>query len=160
MKLPRFLLIFLRLTVGLIFVVMGLWKIGENEYSISGRVGELFTFMESTGLWWDLVGWTQVIAGVLLITQRFATVAALLLFGVTLNIAAVNIALWPEFGTTMTLTAYALVSLVLLLGHDLDRWQYIFWRQAPVLAEQSLCGQRSAVELAAAVDAVPPRPVA
>jgi uncharacterized membrane protein YphA (DoxX/SURF4 family) len=133
-KLPRALRIFLRVTVGVIFLLMGLWKVGDNEYSISGRVGELFTFMESTGLWWDLVGWTQIVAGALLITQRFATFAALLLFGVTLNIAAVNIALWPEFGTTMALTVYAMFALALLLLHDLDRWEYIFWKHPPVIA--------------------------
>jgi uncharacterized membrane protein YphA (DoxX/SURF4 family) len=133
-KLPRALRIFLRVTVGVIFVLMGLWKVGENEYRIAGRIGELFTFMESTGLWWDLVGWTQIVGGALLITQRFATFAALLLFGVTLNIAAVNIAFWPEFGTTMALTVYAMIALAFLLLHDLDRWEYIFWKHPPVLA--------------------------
>jgi uncharacterized membrane protein YphA (DoxX/SURF4 family) len=140
LKLPRGLRILLQVTTGLIFIFMGLWKVGDNQYAISGRVGELFTFMESTGLWWDLVGWTQIVGGTLLITQRFATFAALLLFGVTLNIAAVNIALWPEFGTTMLLTAYAMVSLGLLLMHDLDRWQYIFWKSPPVLAELNTRG--------------------
>jgi uncharacterized membrane protein YphA (DoxX/SURF4 family) len=135
MKLPRSLAIFLRITVGLIFVAMGSWKVGSNEYHMGGRIGELFTFMESTGLWWDLVGWTQIVAGVLLMTQRFATFAAMVLFGVTMNVAAVNIAFWPEFATTMLLTAYAGVSLVLLLLHDLDRWEYIFWKHPPVLAE-------------------------
>jgi uncharacterized membrane protein YphA (DoxX/SURF4 family) len=134
LKLPKLLLVFLRVTVGIAFVAMGSWKIGTNTYAMGGRVGELFSFMESTGLWWDLVGWTQVVAGAMLITQRFATVAALVLFGVSVNIAAVNIALWPAFGTTVWLTAYAAVSLALLLLHDLDKWQYIFWKQPPVLA--------------------------
>jgi uncharacterized membrane protein YphA (DoxX/SURF4 family) len=133
LKLPRPLLLSLRITVGLIFVLMGQWKIGHNEYAMGGRIGELFRFMETTGLWWDLVGWSQVVAGVLLITQRFASFAALVLFGITLNIAAVNLAFWPEFGTTMGLTAYALAALVLLLLHDLDRWQYVFWKQPPVV---------------------------
>lgn len=112
---------------------MGSWKIGSNAYHMGGRVGELFTFMETTGIWWDLVGWTQVMAGILLITQRFATFGALVLFGVTVNIAAVNIALWPEFGTTVWLTAFAGGALFLLLLHDLDKWQYIFWRRPPVV---------------------------
>jgi uncharacterized membrane protein YphA (DoxX/SURF4 family) len=81
------------------------------------------------GLRWDMVGWTQIVAGVLLVTQRFATVAALVLFGVTVNIAAVDIAFWPEFATTMTLTAFAGVSLSLLLLHDFDKWRFIFWKR-------------------------------
>jgi uncharacterized membrane protein YphA (DoxX/SURF4 family) len=133
-KLPRAVLIFLRVTVGLIFIAMGTWKVGDNVYGMGGRIGELFTFMESMGLWWDMVGWTQIVAGVLLVTQRFATVAALVLFGVTVNIAAVNIAFWPEFATTMTLTAYAGVSLSLLLLHDFDKWRFIFWKHPPLLA--------------------------
>jgi uncharacterized membrane protein YphA (DoxX/SURF4 family) len=135
LKLPRPLNAFLRITVGLIFVMMAFWKIGDNHYSMGGRVGELFTFMESTGLWWDLVGWTQLVAGILLCIRRFATFATLVLFGVTMNIAAVNVSLWPEFGTTMLLTGYALIGLALLLLHDLDRWQYIFWKDPPVLAD-------------------------
>jgi uncharacterized membrane protein YphA (DoxX/SURF4 family) len=73
LKLHRALLVFPRVTVGLVFVLMGSWKIGQNEYRMGGRIGELFTFLETTGLWWDLVGWTQVMAGVLRITQRYAT---------------------------------------------------------------------------------------
>jgi lactoylglutathione lyase len=142
-KLPRALVIVLRVTVGLIFVAMGSWKVGAQEYHMGGRIGELFTFMESTGLWWDLVGWTQIVAGVLLITRRFATFAALVLAGITVNIAAVSIAFWPEFATTMVLTAYALVALTLLLLHDLDKWQYIFWRHPPDLADQTAAARHS-----------------
>ncbi len=134
-KLPRVVLVGLRVTVGLIFLMMGSWKVGTNEYRMGGRVGELFTFMESMGLWWDLVGCTQIIAALLLITQRFATVGALVLFGVTINIAAVNIALWPAFGTTVWLTAYAFVALTLLLLHDFDKWEYVFWKRAPFAPE-------------------------
>jgi uncharacterized membrane protein YphA (DoxX/SURF4 family) len=134
-ELPRPLHIFIRVTVGMIFMLMALWKIGDNHYAMGGRVGELFNSLEATGLWWDLVGWTQLLAGILLCTRRFTTPAALLLFGVTINIAAVNLSLWPEFGTTMVLTAYALLGLGILLLHDLDRWQYIFWKEPPVLAD-------------------------
>ena len=135
-KLPRFVLVGLRITVGLIFVLMGTWKTGVNVYRMGGRIGELFTFMGTLQPWWAIVGWTQIVAGALLVTQRFATVAALVLFGVTLNIAAINVALWPEFGTTMVLTAYALVGLTLLLLHDLDKWEYVFWKRPPVVVDQ------------------------
>jgi hypothetical protein len=30
---------------------MTAWKIGSNEYLMGGRIGERFTFMETTGLW-------------------------------------------------------------------------------------------------------------
>lgn len=132
-KLPRAMVIGLRVTVGLIFIMMGMWKTGGYVYRMGGRIGELFTFMATIQPWWALVGWTQIIAGALLITQRFATVAALVLLGVTVNIVAVNVALWPEFGTTMYLTAYAFVGLVLLLLHDLDKWQYLFWKWPPIV---------------------------
>lgn len=136
-KLPRVVLVVLRVTVGLLFMVMGSWKIGAQDFSYGDGdpVGELFAFMEATGLWWDLVGWSQVVAGALLVTQRFATVGALVLFGVTLNVAAVNVALWPAFGTTVWFTAYAFVALALLLLHDLDKWQYVFWKRAPTVLE-------------------------
>ena len=135
LPLPRAVVVALRATTGLLFVMMGSWKVGANEYAMGGRIGELFAFFATLGPWWALVGWTQIAAGVLLVTQRFATAAALALFGVTVNIAAINAALWPEFGTTMGLTAYALVALTLLLWHDLDRWEYVFWKRPPTPAD-------------------------
>ena len=132
-KLPRFVAVGLRVTIGLLFVLMGTWKIGDSEYQMGGRIGELFTFMGTLQPWWALVGWTQIVAGALLAAQRLVTVAALVLFGVAINVAAINLALWPEFGTTMLLTAYALVGLCLLLLHDLDKWQYLFWRRPPTM---------------------------
>jgi len=133
-KLPRPLLLFLRVSVGLIFILMGSWKIGINEYKMGGSVGTFFTFMESTGIWWDVIGWSQVIAGLLLITQRFATIGAFLLFGITINIALVNITYWPAFGSTMVLTVYSFIVLSLLLLHDYDKWKFLFWKNPPVFS--------------------------
>lgn len=138
LKLPRPVLIGLRVVVGLIFVAMGSWKIGSaaGDYQMGGRIGDLFNVLATVEMWWALIGWSQVVAGALLITQRFATVGALVLAGVTVNIVAVNLSFWPEFATTMSLTAFALVGLALLLLHDLDRWQYVFWKRPPVLASR------------------------
>lgn len=129
-RLPRPAVLGLRLSIGLIFVAMGTWKLGQPVYHMGGRVGELFTFLATLQPWWAMVGWTQIVAGVLLLVPRVATLAAVVLLGVTVNIAAINVALWPEFGTTMGLTAYALVGLVLLLWHDADRWRSLFVRPA------------------------------
>jgi uncharacterized membrane protein YphA (DoxX/SURF4 family) len=130
LTLPKFVVISLRISVGLIFVLMGSWKVGSNEYSMGGRIGELFTFLATMDIWWRTIGWVQIGAGVMLITQRFATVGALILLGVAVNIALVNLALWPDFGTTMILTAYALVALTLLLWHDASRWMPLLRRDA------------------------------
>ena len=136
LKLPRLVLVGIRIVVGLVFMMMGSWKIGREtgDYHMGGRIGELFNFLATVPVWWALIGWTQIVAGVLLVTQRFATVGALVLAGVTVNVIAVNLSFWPEFATTMYLSLVAAVGLALLLLHDLDKWQYVFWRRPPVVA--------------------------
>jgi uncharacterized membrane protein YphA (DoxX/SURF4 family) len=125
----------LRVSIGVIFIAMGSWKFGQSSFQMGGRIGELFTFLSTLQPWWGMVGATQIGAGLLLMTPRFTTLAAAILFGVTVNIAAINIALWPDFGYTMTLTAYAFVGLVLLLLHDINRWRFLFWQPSPQSAE-------------------------
>lgn len=78
-----------------------------------------------------MLGLAQIAAGALLMTKRFAPLAALVLFAVTINIAAINVALWPDFGTTMLLTAYALAGLSLLLVHDRHAWMPLLRGPAP-----------------------------
>lgn len=126
LRLPRAVHIGLRVSIGVIFIAMGSWKFGHASFQMGGRIGELFTFFSTLQPWWGMVGATQIGAGLLLMTPRFTTLAAAILLGVTVNIAAINIALWPDFGNTMTLTAYAFVGLTLLLLHDINRWRVLF----------------------------------
>ncbi len=49
----------------------------------------------------------------------------------------------------MMLTAYATVSLALLLLHDLDTWEYIFWKHPPVFASPFAPTPPGAAELVA-----------
>jgi uncharacterized membrane protein YphA (DoxX/SURF4 family) len=130
--------VIVRIALGVLFIAYGAWKVGDGYVPLAETdhpVGLFFRFMEDTGFWWDLVGWTQIVAGVLLITQRFATVGALILLPVVVNILAVNVSLYPAFGATIYLTGVTLALTLFLVAYDYPKWKYVFWRHPPDAAE-------------------------
>src|ERR1043165_269514 len=75
--------IYLRYLIGGAFVIaaFGMGKFNNQELLISSPgvsieklepIQQFFRVMATSGLYWKFIGWSQVIAGVLLMTQRFA----------------------------------------------------------------------------------------
>jgi len=54
-------------------------------------IQQFFRVMVDSGLYWQFIGWTQIFAGVLLMTQRFARLGALIFFGLIVNIFVITV---------------------------------------------------------------------
>lgn len=83
-----------------------------------------FRVMAESGLYWNFIGWSQVIAGGFLMTQRFASLGAVLFFGIILNIFVITVAY--GFTGTPIVTGLMLLAVVFLLLWDIEKWQFLF----------------------------------
>lgn len=121
--------IYLRYLIGGAFIIaaIGMGKLsGENHLMESGAqpiqnlqpIQQFFRVMVDSGMYWQFIGWTQIIAGVLLITQRFAKLGSLLFFGMILNIFIITLSY--HFQGTPIITGLMLAASVYLLIWDID----------------------------------------
>jgi hypothetical protein len=126
--------IYLRYLIGGAFVIaaFGMGKISGTSnlmYSMDKPIQDLqpiqqfFRVMTDSGLYWKFIGWTQIIAGFLLMTQRFARLGALIFFGLILNIFIITVAY--EFKGTPVVTGLMLLATTYLLVWDLRALQFL-----------------------------------
>jgi hypothetical protein len=126
--------VYLRYLIGGGFVIaaIGMGKLSGGVYMLSADakpIGELepiqqfFRVMTDSGLYWQFIGWTQVVGGFLLMTQRFAKLGALIFFGLILNIFVITVSY--EFRGTPIVTGLMLLATAYLILWDLDSLQYI-----------------------------------
>jgi hypothetical protein len=72
-----------------------------------------FEVLYQTGLYWQFIGWAQLLAGFLLMTQRYAKLGALVNFPIILNVFVITISM--EFGGTPLITGLMLLANLLLI---------------------------------------------
>jgi len=123
--------IYLRYLIASAFVFASLPKImGERFTQIppSDPVGYYFEAMYQTGFYWNFLGWGQMLAALLLMTQRFAALGAVLFYPIIINIWLVT---WSiGFKGTPTVT------FLMFLGNTyLLVWEYR--RLLPLLQPES-----------------------
>jgi hypothetical protein len=127
--------IYLRYLIGSAFVIaaFGMGKFSNHEVGISSPgapietlmpIQQFFRVMADSGLYWNFIGLTQVIAGGLLMTQKFAKLGALIFFGIILNIFVITVSY--GFNGTPVVTGLMLLASTYLLLWDADSLQYIF----------------------------------
>ncbi|MBX2968567.1 MAG: hypothetical protein KF803_04300 [Cyclobacteriaceae bacterium] len=126
--------IYLRYLIGGAFVIaaFGMGKISGTSnlmYSMDKPIQNLepiqqfFRVMTDSGLYWKFIGWTQIVAGFLLMTQRFARLGALIFFGLILNIFIITVAY--KFTGTPLVTGLMLLATTYLLVWDLRALQFL-----------------------------------
>lgn len=120
--------IYLRYLMGFAFVFASIVKIkGERFTSLSTDtpVGYFFEAMYQSGFYWNFLGWSQFIAGAILMTQRFATIGAMIFFPIILNVALITH--FVNFGTgTPSVTTLMLLGTIFLLIWDYRKWTILF----------------------------------
>lgn len=120
--------IYLRYLVGFAFVFASIVKIKSMRFTSippTEPVGYFFDAMYQTGFYWNFLGWGQFIAGALLMTQRFATVGAMMFLPIILNVFVITHAIDFGMGTPIITTLMLLATIFLILW-DYKKWMILF----------------------------------
>ncbi len=121
-------IIYTRYLVGGAFVFASLIKIkGQRFTQITDEgghsVGHFFEMMYQSGLYWQFLGWAQLLAGLLLLTQRYALLGALAYVSIMANIFVITISY--DFAGTPIITGLMLLAGLLLLAWDWNRLRVV-----------------------------------
>jgi hypothetical protein len=84
----------------------------SHEDAPLGSTMHFFEVLYQTGLYWQFIGWAQLLAGFLLMTQRFAKLGVLANLPIILNVFVITISM--EFGGTPVITGLMLLANLLL----------------------------------------------
>jgi hypothetical protein len=114
--------IWTRYLIGFAFIPSGLKKVLGLRFTsmpVSNPVGFFFEALYQSGIYWNFLGWTQVIAAFLLMTQRFATLGNAIFFPLVFNVFLIT---WSmQFKGTVYITALMLLASFCLLLWDLPK---------------------------------------
>lgn len=113
-------IIYTRYLIGGAFVFACIIKIKGKRFTTFsqedaplGSAMHFFEVLYQTGIYWQFLGWAQLIAGFLLMTQRYAKLGALVNFPILLNVFVITISM--EFGGTPIITGLMLLANLLLI---------------------------------------------
>lgn len=129
--------IYTRYLVGGAFVFASLIKIKGHRFTqLADDAGghspaHFFEMMYQSGLYWQFLGWAQLLAGLLLLTQRYALLGALGFVAIMANIFVITISF--DFPGTPVITGLMLLAGLLLLAWDWNRLRVV--ANLPVAAE-------------------------
>ena len=84
--------------------------------------------MKQTGYMWPLLGFFEVALGLLLILQKPASIAALLMLPITLQIFCFHLFLEPEDTWELFLTSLYFIINISLVLIDFKLWKPLLWR--------------------------------
>ncbi|WP_111706241.1 hypothetical protein [Lutibacter citreus] len=129
--LPQIFIIYTRYLIGGAFVFASLIKIkGKRFTSQSGELNPInsawhfFETMYQSGLYWKFIGVCQLIAGFLLMTQRFSKLGALINLPIILNIFIITLSYY--FAYTPVITRFMLIANLLLIFWEWNDFKIIF----------------------------------
>lgn len=118
--------IYLRYLIGGAMVFSSIVKIkGERFTSMDGikePINSAWHFFETlyqSGIYWRFIGWGQLIAGLLLMTQLYAALGAVMMFPIVINIFIITISYY--FAFTPVITGLLLVANIFLLLWDYQK---------------------------------------
>lgn len=118
-SISQWIIIHLRYLVGSAFFPSGLIKLmGERFTRISTHhpIGYFFEALYQSGFYWNFLGLAQMTAGILLMTQRFATLGALMFLAILSNIWLITLSL--SFAGTWIITSLMMIAVVILVIWD------------------------------------------
>ena len=142
MKLFQIFTILIRYLLGIAFVWASVFKIfgirftptsGENEpiYSLA----HLLEAMYRSGFYWNFIGWGQMVAGFLIMSQTFSTLGAVVYFPIMLSIFILTTA----FGASIfwITTSLMLLANIYLLFWDWNRLKFIIQNKPSSYTDQT-----------------------
>ncbi len=118
----RRLTVLTRILLAIGFMPSGLTKVLGNPFTLLGPespIGYFFDALYQTGFYWRFIGMAQLVAALLLLIPRTATLGVLIYFPIILNIYVITVSL--HFRGTTYLTGLMLLACIYLLCWDYDR---------------------------------------
>jgi len=116
--------IYLRYLIGGAFVFSSVPKIyGERFMTQNGEMAPIDTFphlfetLYRSGLYWEFLGWSQLVASLVLMSQVFAALGAMAFLPIILNIFVITLS-YPFAGTPLVTGLMLLANIFLIL------WDY------------------------------------
>ena len=91
---------------------------------VETQIGEFFEMMYQTGLYWQFIGFSQVLAGVLLLIPRWSHLGAFLFVPIMANIFIITLSL--GFRGTPVVTGLMLLAVLYLSVWDYPRARGLF----------------------------------
>lgn len=119
--------IFCRIALAVGFIPSGIQKIlGERftTLSVNHPLGNFLESFHHTGYYYPFVGWMQVIAAILLLIPRTATIGAFIYFPIILNICVLSLAV--RFDGSQVTSPLMLCAVLYLLCWDYHKFKHIF----------------------------------
>jgi hypothetical protein len=123
--LPQLFIIYTRYLIGAAFVFAAIVKIKGGRFTTMDGINEpinsawhMFETLYQSGLWWKFLGLGQLIAGFLLMTQRYAKLGALMFLPVISNVFVITISY--DFRGTPVITGLMLIANIMLVLWDWD----------------------------------------
>ena len=123
--------IYTRYLIGGTFVFASLIKIKgkrfTSESGASNPIDSAWHFFETlyqSGLYWQFIGVSQLVAGFLLMTQRYSKLGALVFFPISLNIFVITLSYY--FAYTPVVTGLMLLANLMLLAWDWNVLKVLF----------------------------------
>ena len=115
-----------RYLLGFAFIPSGMKKVLGQRFTSIGTdnpIGYFFEALFRTGMYWNFLGWGQLIAAVLMMTQLFSTLGNLIFFFIISNIFFITVSM--HFTGTWLIALLMLFASTCLLLWDTNRLQYI-----------------------------------
>lgn len=129
--LPQLFIIYTRYLIGAAFVFASVVKIKGERFTTAGGADmpidtawHMFETLYQSGLWWKFLGLGQLIAGFILMTQRYSKLGALMFFPVISNVFIITLSY--DFKATPVITGLMLIANILLLLWDWDQLKILF----------------------------------
>lgn len=108
------------------FIPSGMKKVLGQRFTSIGTdnpIGYFFEALFRTGMYWNFLGWGQLIAAILMMSQLFATLGNLIFFFIITNIFFITVSM--HFTGTWLIALLMLFASTCLLLWDTNRLQYI-----------------------------------
>ena len=123
----HYFIITLRFVVGTVFIPSGLLKFQGKRFStICSEMYQDFFFHElhETGIYWNFLGFCQLLTAFLLFTQRYTTLAALLFTGICTNIFIFTLS--ANMIDKVVIMSFMMLAAILLILWDFNKFCVLF----------------------------------
>lgn len=136
---PQLFVIYTRYLIGAAFVFASVVKIQGKRFTTIDGINEpinsawhMFETLYHSGLWWKVMGLGQLVAGLLLMTQRYAKLGALMFLPIVANVFVITLSY--DFRGTPIITGLMLIANILLVLWDWDELK-ILLNKIPVVPQ-------------------------